>query len=483
MSFFHKILCSLGLANDNLDEPQLQDTDADSAPEAIGLEAIEPSTDNVTMIFDHVVAIFNESLPGFLAKSVDPEKQKQELYDALDADLKRYVEAISQATQAKCREAWGVEHDKMKAEADELRQKAMTLEAKRSELNDRQLSSDRQKRALSERVHDLESKVLSLEAEKEQLELENKSLINKAKVANVQETELEELRSALASASKPAGSNAAEVDDLKAQIDALKQELESKTAEIEKATASLKAAEAKDGISDAMVAEYQKKASEAVANAKKAQERIDEMQQKLSVADARIDDFKKGIASKETELESVTSKLQKAEARLANSITQEEAQSIIEQVDAFAEIRERLDSQIGALNDKLRASQEENESLRHTIHNNLLEHSRHKQELMREIEELKKARTIDISADIDQEYNPDDSDTKQKSKQKKKAKPETTPIDDIDNLLQGSDWLVSTPPKGTSMRTAEDEAFGYQPPQKKKPMPSTDSQPSLFDNL
>lgn len=40
-------------------------------------------------------------------------------------------------------------------------------------------------------MHELETRIAALEAEKEQFELENKSLVNKLKVSNVHQEELE----------------------------------------------------------------------------------------------------------------------------------------------------------------------------------------------------------------------------------------------------------------------------------------------------
>ena len=40
------------------------------------------------VIFSRVVEIFNEALPGFLQKSVDPEKQRQLLYSSLDTSIR-----------------------------------------------------------------------------------------------------------------------------------------------------------------------------------------------------------------------------------------------------------------------------------------------------------------------------------------------------------------------------------------------------------
>ena len=56
------------------------------------------------------------------------------------------------------------------------------------------MSSERQKRALSARLHDLEVLVTSFEAEKEQYELENRSLINKLKASNVVDGDFEALK-------------------------------------------------------------------------------------------------------------------------------------------------------------------------------------------------------------------------------------------------------------------------------------------------
>ena len=67
------------------------------------------------------------------------------------------------------------------------------LEQQRSSLREAQLSADRRRRALSDRVNDLESKLATAEAEREQFELENKSLLNKLKVADVQPALVEDL--------------------------------------------------------------------------------------------------------------------------------------------------------------------------------------------------------------------------------------------------------------------------------------------------
>lgn len=432
-------------------EPQV----APAAPAAV-------DTERTSMIFEHVVAVFNSAIPDFLAKSVDPEAQKRLLYEGLDADLKSYVEQMAQDAQEQCRQAWGTERDKMRAEADELRRKAKDLETKRSELNDKQLSSDRQKRALAERVHDLESKVLALEAEKEQLEIENKSLINKAKVANVQEAELEELRAALSSSG---GIKPEVVTELKEKVAVLQKEVAEKAKELE-------ATKTTHNIGDAMITEFRKKADEAVAAEKEAKGKAADLENQVSVLNAKTTELEKAVAQKDSEL-------QAAKLQISESLSPEQVQELNKQIDGFAKVRERLDSEIGLLTDKLRTSEEENESLRATIHANLIEHSRRQQEMQMQIDELRTSVPQDLSADPAEEYEPK---PKPKAKPRKRARTSaaTAPAEEIDNLLEGADWLVATPPEGTSMRPHDEEPFGYQPPQRKKTLPTADL-PSLFD--
>lgn len=146
------------------------------------------------MLFEHVVAQFNKALPDFLAKSVDPERQKEYLLKAMSDDLKAHLEAVEQDVSSRIDQSWQAEREKLKNDLKQVSDTAKDLETKRAELKQQQLSNERQRRALTERVHDLEKRILTLEAEKEQLELETKSLLNKVKVSQVHEKEADELR-------------------------------------------------------------------------------------------------------------------------------------------------------------------------------------------------------------------------------------------------------------------------------------------------
>jgi len=110
MSFFDSMRRFFGLDNEyNTDElndsdisaetsdsnPQADENPQDSAltPDLNGDEnaalpsrpAVDP--DMKARIFDGVVAIFNQALPDFLSKSVDPARQSELISQSLDASL------------------------------------------------------------------------------------------------------------------------------------------------------------------------------------------------------------------------------------------------------------------------------------------------------------------------------------------------------------------------------------------------------------
>lgn len=149
-------------------------------------------------IFEHVLVEFNKALPDFLKDSVDRAKQKQYLYDTLSSDIRSNLKLLEEQTNARINRSWSAERERLQADLKSIRENAKDIESKRAELKQQQLSSDRQRRALSERVKDLEKQILSLEADKEQLELETKSMLNKVKVAQVYEKDCEAMREQIA---------------------------------------------------------------------------------------------------------------------------------------------------------------------------------------------------------------------------------------------------------------------------------------------
>lgn len=322
MAFMHKLAAAFGFGP----EPELEDdaTPAveDASPRArISVQAVanapeaEISDPQVNRIFERVVEVFNQALPSFLAQSVDKEKQKTALYNALDQGTKDYLAEVKATALTHCQAQWAIEREKLLAETADLKKQAEELEQKRAQIQEKRMSADRQKRALSERVRDLEMQVQKLEAEKEQYEIESKCMVNKTKAAAVLEKELEELRNEnnelraarLTGDASPAPS--AEQPFTTEEIEALKSELETAKAEAETAKAQLEQAK--------------------------------------------------------SDLTQTQSALEQAKAQMAEypDITNEELNEIKEQISRFGEIKSKLDARIEKLKDNLRSTQNQVKSL------------------------------------------------------------------------------------------------------------------------
>lgn len=434
------------------------------------------------VIFERVVAVFNTALPDFLSRSVDPAKQRQCLYDALDESMREYLESLRQSADENAKASWQAEHERLVAEADALKKKAADLEGAKSRVKDKQLSAERQRRALSERVRDLEEQVLKLEAEKEQYEIENKCMLNKAKASAVLEAEIEDLRSRMEHpASETPNSEAIESANAKiGDLESRNSQLESKIEALEKENNELKdkaeslaqGAKMKNEMGDAMLNELQAKAAEANASAAEVKRQLDESLSALDTANARIEDAKKQAEEKEamcqmlkSEAEEKDDRIKELEEEVDDLRTQiaddEEAMSdmaeIQKQIELFEQVKLKMDARVEKLKASLDSSQRECQSLRDTIRENLIEHARVQKELNERIAEL--------DAEVNHKTKPIDVDFTEAPS----------------HPLADADWLVSTPAADSSMRVEDPADFGYQPPKAKPRIESSEYHPSLFD--
>jgi len=144
-------------------------------------------------IFEGVLSVFNSALPDFLGKSVNPEAQKEYLVNSLDSSINDYLNSLMLEAERYAENKLKSAADASRRDAERLRSEMQQLEHQRSSLQEQQLSADRRRRALADRVNDLEGRVATAEAEREQYQLENRSLLNKLKVADVQSSTVEEL--------------------------------------------------------------------------------------------------------------------------------------------------------------------------------------------------------------------------------------------------------------------------------------------------
>lgn len=150
------------------------------------------------MIFNHAVKEFNAALPGFLNDTVDPSLQRKRLYDLMSQDIKDYLDALRLEIEHENAKRWEKEKIRLQANLREFEERVREFDNRRTDLTQKNLNTERQRRALAERVAELEEHARTLEAEKEQFEIECKGLVNKLKVASVFEEEATALRQELA---------------------------------------------------------------------------------------------------------------------------------------------------------------------------------------------------------------------------------------------------------------------------------------------
>lgn len=439
MSFLVNIKRALGFDGDITDEddPLYEDTAESIEEEAPASKGLPPSAAaspeqkpiefDAAMqdaIFEKIVAVFNASLPEFLAKSVDPELERKNLYDALDTGVKDYLKGISKKAEAYCDAQWQAKQASMAAELEALKTRAGEIEKQSSEVKQRQLSADRQKRALSDRVHDLEATVAKLESEREQYELENRSLVNRIKVANVQQEDLEKSQ--------------AEIQELRLQLNKMRQNPEiansEEVAELQQLRADLSAK-----LEDANVL-LEKKDNEikdlnkTIAEFNTVMGRLEELDKTLTSQQHKIKAQKKALAEKD-------------------SLIAEKDSAIAEKDSSIAD----KDSEISAL----KAGYE-------TL---LDQKAKREEELLKEIQTL---RPPTVVAEMQVDFDPVAEESAPRISE--------DDLSAMEETFESGEWFTNTPPPETpSMRLPESESeFGYHAPRRKNTPPTHPDQLSLF---
>lgn len=267
----------------------------EGAAPALDLPADENGHTVPAGIFRTVVEIFNSSLPDFLGSTVDTARQEQYLYDALEKGMKGYLDSLQIQARNQYMEQRRNDMLKMETELHQLRETLRQREDEASDSKKLQLSAERQKRALTERVHDLEKQIASLEAEAEQYNLENKSLVNKLRLASLQEKNMETVRADEAERN-------AEMETLRSENNRLKDTVEQLTL--------------KDTLSQTMVNDLQARASEA-------QKTLSDKEQAFAETSAeysrRLQEADSELASMRLDLESATQRAAVAEQATARA--------------------------------------------------------------------------------------------------------------------------------------------------------------------
>lgn len=477
MGILKKIKQAFGFDNDDVDDFDLAEqidsrteeagmfsqanaSGCDSCPDSSVVDNVEPEIP-IDSIFITVVDEFNKAMPSFLASGANCEAQRRHLYEALDADIKQFMQSLNANALECCNRRWERERSRLNNDVASMKERLKRLEESESEKGKQLLSAERQKRAIQERVRDLESQVANLEAEKDQYELETRSLVNKLRVSNLLnegaeipdittfENRINELQKELDDRTAAHETAIEQMRDEKTELHSRYMALEATNRDLNE---QLNALKIKTDMTDVMLNDLNQRASSA---AKEVQQR-----------DAEIALLKESLKEAESRAADVQSRLDEAHANL------EIAASIQEDVDRVQDAIAKKNQHIAELNlelrrreDRINALEAEEQSLRKTIETNLLNQAQSEKTLREDVERLEQQ--LASAAPV-----------REKAKGKRRQPPKISAIDeDLDN----TDWLVATPPEGTSARTSgvPDNEFGYQEPSRKNP-PENSAQMSLW---
>ncbi len=357
------------------------------------------------VIFSRVVEIFNEALPGFLQKSVDPEKQRQLLYSSLDTSIRNYFEELERMVERRHEARFQADRLRLQEQIDALRLKAQKEEEVNSDAKTRQLSAERQKRALSERVHDLEKRISEIEAENEQYILENKTMANKIRLLGMTDADAEELRKDTLAKTEELRQKQEEVAAIIADAEKKQAEAERKQAEAEsiigeavkekeqlalqleeaqsriaalddenrRMSEAMEQSKAKDEISMAMVndlnaraararkdvEEKEAAATAATAAATAAANALEASQRELAESKQALAESQKALAEKDNALIETEARAQASATRLAKALDDlKVVKSVQEQIVKLEEQQRVSDGQLRKTRDELMEKKE-----------------------------------------------------------------------------------------------------------------------------
>lgn len=390
----------------------------------------EISPDMKAKIFDGAVAVFNSTLPDFLKRSVDPKAQARLLAESIDRGVDEFLNGLMLKAEQYAEGKLKTATEQAQRESEKLRADVQQIEQQRTQLREQQLSADRRRRALSERVADLEGQLAKVEAEREQFELENRSLLNKLKVADIQNGGVEELHR--------------HIEDLQAQL-AQKAPAEPvvDSDAIERLTSERDTAIVELEKYKAETAKYKDDSEKYKAESEKHMQDNADLRTQQEMSQAMYNDLQNQYGSERDARRKAQSELEEAKKIISDM---NELQQQMEKVEMLIHSRDERIAKLKASNKKLR---EQAEADRHTI------------------DELR-SRSRDNGlfdaavADGDDDGHAMDMAT-------------------IEEEFECPDWFVSEPAPGeVSPMLQPSHDFGYQEPPKKPKRPENDAQLSLF---
>lgn len=271
--------------------------------------------------FDSVLEVFNNAQPDFIRECIDRNAQRRYLLDQLGQSFADYLAS----ERARLEESVGGD---MATECRELRSRLADAEErvrlcgeKVEEAEQHRLSAERQKRALSEKLHDMEHRVGELETEKEQLNLDKRRLAEQLKTAEaaaetappVESDESASLRTRLSQANFI---NA----QLKEEVERLKKE-STDTAELYKSRMAM---------SDKMLSDLRNTNNRSAHELKQLHEETDNLRRRLEESERERTRLEEKVAADATAITDA------AEREVALNASLEEARREVEELKSAA---------------------------------------------------------------------------------------------------------------------------------------------------
>ena len=383
---------------------------------------------------DAVIAVFNEAQPDFVKKCLDTEAQRKYLIDSIDSRLREQVENATKTSA----DRWKEEKTRLESRIAELEGDDNAIAVLRKENRRLQLSVDRQKRALLDRINDLESQVARQDEEKERFYSHRKPNTSDEELSQAK-ARIEELEAAIAS-----------------NEEALKNQVSAGDADPETVSEQERQIAERDSRIAELTAECDKLREEAARQSTLREQ----LEVKTSMSDNMINDLRNQAAAARRELETM----------------QEEQLQAVEQIqkelDAFEDLKARKDAKISEL-------QESNASLRRTIETNLYNQANSEMRLRKEIKDLQAQldaakNAVESDSAVSEPYREDESASAdsakaaEKSSVRRRGRPRKVKID---SSLDNTDWF--------SGGKHDDPDFGYHEPPR-KPVNDNEAQLSLF---
>ena len=431
MSIFRKTMKALGFSGEDdefeaqpytaenitnacIREKERQDNESDVTPSASRVgEDKEEELQLPDTLLDTLLELLNKSLPDYILAALDKEAEKKYLFDRLDKPFKEFICAVNERARESVSRKWKTEHLNLTKEMEEARVKMKELEEQRNTMQSAQLSAERQKRAVAEKVHELETRIAALEAEKEQFELENKSLVNKLKVSNVHQ-----------------------------------EELEAASAEIERLKAELKTQ--KENISDV---------EQLRMDLQQARKELSQAKDKETVIASQLEAARQDLIQREDKNSQLLKQIKELEIQLSEA---QNGLKVVDEVEIklqqFEQIKASKDEKIAQLLDNLQSVEEENKQLQPRLNDLIDTKEKQEPETVTPVEEKQ-----DTSSVISFEACQDESETKsnvktsvEESKEVTENPPKSvdtnTGEDDFPGLDSFDDnWLIPTRPDTPEM--------------------------------